>query len=465
MIATEHQFNITSKKLDKLNLALGSLRHSDRSGQFHERQIRSLEETVEELEAEIREYEALKAGEVPEIVVQSLADLPTALIKARIARGFSQSNLASALGMRPQQIQRWEAEGYASAAFTVLARVAEALRLDINHRLPLADRPFADPKRLRKALVEKGLPAKVVDRRIMPKKSRASLPDQVVDEVDARLRKLLGFGLRSLAASKGFEPAAMQFKLPASADQERTRAYAAYLEGICGIVAKTVRTPPSPLPDTISDMHAALFADGISLRGAAVACWSMGIGVIALDDSLNFDGACWRRGGRSVVVLRNRGGDEARALFDLIHEVYHLAATKADLGVIEAEETSSDRRESTDERRANRFAAEVLTDGRLAELLARVVERSESRSEQLKSAVRQVAAEADVPVGIMANLFAGNLDKDGGRNWWASAKSMQPAGGDPWRVVRDVFVRNADFSRLDRIELDLLDQILESVDE
>jgi transcriptional regulator with XRE-family HTH domain/Zn-dependent peptidase ImmA (M78 family) len=466
MIATEHQFKTTSRKLNQLKLSLEALqRAKEDDGVFGRARLLSLTETVAELEEELREYTELKAGLVPELAVESLADLPRALIKGRVARGFSQSDLASHLGVRPQQVQRWEAEEYASIAFTTLTRIADALRLDIRHRVPLDDRPSPDPKTLRRALVEAGLPREVVDRRVLPKASRARRPDVFIDEVDARLRKLFGMGVRQVMSANEFGATALQFKLPANAAQSKTRAYAGYLDGVCKIVAKTLDRPTAVVPDTIEDMHARLFADGISLSAAVEACWELGIGIVALDDSIGFNGACSRRAGRAVIVLRVRGGEEARALFDLIHELYHLLATEGDFVVIEAEETSVERRQSVEELRANRFAAEVLTDGRLEELLQLIVAGSRGSVDSLKAATESVARNAGVPVGIMANLFAGNVDSESNRNWWAAARTLQAADEHPWKTIRDAFVRNASLKRLDRVERDLLDQILETSDE
>jgi HTH-type transcriptional regulator / antitoxin HipB len=50
-------------------------------------------------------------------VLGSLNDLPTTLIKARIAAGLTQKDLADKIGVREQQIQRYEANHYNSASF------------------------------------------------------------------------------------------------------------------------------------------------------------------------------------------------------------------------------------------------------------------------------------------------------------------------------------------------------------
>jgi HTH-type transcriptional regulator/antitoxin HigA len=63
---------------------------------------------------------------------ESLDELPNVLIRARIARGLSQRELADALGLKEQQIQRYEAEQYASAALRRLIDIANALNLSIS---------------------------------------------------------------------------------------------------------------------------------------------------------------------------------------------------------------------------------------------------------------------------------------------------------------------------------------------
>jgi uncharacterized protein len=59
-----------------------------------------------------------------------LLDIGPRLVAARVARGMSQRALGELLGVKQQQIARWEASGYRSASLERVAAVAEALGVD-----------------------------------------------------------------------------------------------------------------------------------------------------------------------------------------------------------------------------------------------------------------------------------------------------------------------------------------------
>ena len=84
---------------------------------------------VAELAASIAGYEALRVGGGMSLELSSLEELGQALVKGRITKGWTQTELARALGMPKQQVQRYEATEYTSASLARIARVAAALGL------------------------------------------------------------------------------------------------------------------------------------------------------------------------------------------------------------------------------------------------------------------------------------------------------------------------------------------------
>ena len=85
----------------------------------------------------LEEYERLKASDFSVISVASFEELADGLIKARIAGGLNQRALAQRLGLKEQQIQRYEAERYASASYRRLCQVARALEVRIVNEILL----------------------------------------------------------------------------------------------------------------------------------------------------------------------------------------------------------------------------------------------------------------------------------------------------------------------------------------
>ncbi|WP_431205531.1 helix-turn-helix domain-containing protein [Bradyrhizobium betae] len=464
MIATDHQYRTTRDRLERFTQTLAKLKSGSEHDLLHQARVNAILAQTERLKAELNEYDDLRSGNVTQIDASSLLDLPVALIKARIARGLSQSALAELVGVAPQQIQRWESGAYRKVAFETLSQIATALNVTVSERIDLSRAAPVPLKGIRRSLQKLGFPSEVVDSRIFPS-SAVGEDISLYDELDGRIGLLLGIGVRDLAAGRAsLQTSQLRFKLPASASQTRTRAYSQYVEALCRIVAKTSVTSPSALPISWQEMSILLFPSRqASLESALRAAWSAGIAVVPLADAIAFHGACWREKSRTVVVLKQSSKEESRWLLDLIHELYHAASEPLDkeFAILEEEETSDARRKSIDERRAQRFATEVITGGRTQELTDRIAQLAANQGPRLKSATQAVAKESGVPVGVLANILAHRL-AESGVNWWAVAANLQSSSGEPWKIVRRIFFERADLSRLSRLERAFLLQALET---
>lgn len=99
--------------------------------------IAGLESQRDELEEDLAAYEALKEGKAQTFVVDSLSQLPSVLIQARVARGLTHKDLADKLGISEKQVQRDEANDYATAGLHRLVKLAEVLevRLEVKAEL------------------------------------------------------------------------------------------------------------------------------------------------------------------------------------------------------------------------------------------------------------------------------------------------------------------------------------------
>jgi ribosome-binding protein aMBF1 (putative translation factor) len=138
MIANERQYQVTRKKLAELRQLTESVaRGKAGDPDFRDLQRDTLESQMADLRDEIVEYERLREGKTTTIEATSLAGLADALNKARIARGWTQADLARKLGVAGQQVQRDEATRYSGAALSRLCDVAEALQIDVRETITL----------------------------------------------------------------------------------------------------------------------------------------------------------------------------------------------------------------------------------------------------------------------------------------------------------------------------------------
>lgn len=145
MIANERQYRITKAAVERFERALGQGHEqpSDLDPRLEQAMRQGIESQIEELQEQLAEYEALRNGRITVLELGSLKELPEALIRARIASGLSQKELAERLGMKEQQFQRWEATRYAGVSLDRIQAVAEALGAKIREEVILPIRKAA----------------------------------------------------------------------------------------------------------------------------------------------------------------------------------------------------------------------------------------------------------------------------------------------------------------------------------
>lgn len=146
MIQNERQHAVTRQKLAMLAECLEEAQQNpspDLPEVIRQGDLNGIRFLMAELEAEIAEYEKLRDGQVSSLPLSSvLEELPSALVWARIARGWTQRDLAQALGTTEQQVQKDESGGYAKASLTRLRRIAAALGMRLagearlGHQVP-----------------------------------------------------------------------------------------------------------------------------------------------------------------------------------------------------------------------------------------------------------------------------------------------------------------------------------------
>lgn len=139
MIEDERQYQVTKHWIAEFEKTLSELRTQPCPAKVPPRIHLAMIESVESQLSDLRgaEYEALKAQQVQKFELKSLSELPDLFIKARLARGYTQADLAKKLNLKPQQLQRYEATRYQSVSFKRLLEIARTLDVDLHETVKL----------------------------------------------------------------------------------------------------------------------------------------------------------------------------------------------------------------------------------------------------------------------------------------------------------------------------------------
>jgi len=133
MIANERQYRTSKSQLQMLLDAITEMGIPDEEISVLEKAERdALMSEVAVLRDQIKEYEDLRSGKVKVLRARGLEGLPGMLVRARIGQRLTQRELAALVGIREQQIQKYEASDYAGASLTRLREIANALKLEIE---------------------------------------------------------------------------------------------------------------------------------------------------------------------------------------------------------------------------------------------------------------------------------------------------------------------------------------------
>lgn len=476
MIRNERQYRITKTQADKFARALIELSaRTPANPLMAELETNALRSQLEELQHQLREYDELRSGERTVISVESFDELPDALVQARIAAGLSQKELADRLGLKEQQVQRYEATGYQSASLTRIGQVVDALKVKVRKEIFLPIMPVSSAalfSRLDAAGIDKDfaferlLPPAIAQRLAADRPAHSETELRLAATTIGRVfnwnvEEVLGNSpLRLKSEAAGIA----RFKLPSRADERKLSAYTVYAHYIALLVLQaTPKLEARAIPTEADECREAIVAEygAVSFENVLKYIWGLGVPVLPLADSGAFHGAFWRVDGRNVIVLKQRTRSLARWTNDALHEIFHAGQEpeEKERSVIEESEMSPERRDSDEEQQATIFAGDVILDSRAEELSQMCVEAAGGRVERLKGTVPMVAESEGVDVGALANYMAFRLSLQD-INWWGAAANLQRDDAAPWEVARDFLISKLELHWLNDVDRQLLQQAL-----
>lgn len=455
MITNEHQRELTRESLDRFEAAV---RQHDEAGprpDIHPRILRAMRDAAASeavaLRRNLQHYEDLLEGRV-----RHGPGGPAALVEARIASHISQRELADQLGVDEEQVEAWEGNDYDLVSAEQLSQVAEALGIGLDgpvSYLPPPPPPTELRSRVRRAGVPQDLSAKV---------------EREVDQGDVAGVYARGFewDIEDLISGVAVpaKPPLEEVVLKSKAGQAPRQSPLVRLAYTTGrIVVSMATRPPGPLPtvDPAQVRAEAIDEDGrVTLPSLLMWSWDRGLPVLPLVGAGGFAAAALRVDGRPVIVLKRKNAEMAYWLFDLAHELGHVALDHLGAaGLVDVSAPLSATRDAQ-ENAANAWALELLLPDH-ARLIQRVSEGTRGDYMRFKRTVETLARDSNVSGGVLGLVSAFELPTIGeAKDRWGSATNIAKLEGTGRPLVEEALRSRISISQLSRIDRQLMSAVL-----
>ena len=469
MITNDRQYRISKAQAQNFFESITKLKSSIEARNkipiLVKAELDGLKSQYEELKDDLNEYKKLKDFGVEKVKINSFDELPLALIKLRIAQGLSQKALAERLGLKEQQIQRYEATNYEAASLARIKEVLFALKVKVNSQI------FAKPeirlKNIFSKLSQLGITKDFIKKRLLPVEGKDianETEDKNILYLSTILSKIYYWNINDIISDKQLKykefSLDVRFKVNSKSNSNKVSAHTYYIIYLAQHILDVFNVSRSKnLFIEANEFRKQLLVNfsEINFENVLRYVWSQGVPVVPINEAGSFHGACIRFYEKNIIFLKQQSIYESRWVYDLLHEFRHAMQKpkEKDRSIIEEIETLHKWQNTDDEIDANNFAADVLLNSKAEILTEKCVELASGNVKYLKKAIIKIALDENVSVEALANYMAYRLTLQN-INWWGAATNLQSKGIDPWGIAVKVFHENIDMGKLEEPHKSLL---------
>lgn len=132
MIKNEKQYKISKKLLSELDEKIYNAQKGVKGDEKKQVIVNSLARLKKQVAEELLNYETLKNGKTSKLKERNISQLPTLITEYKIANNLTQKDLSKKLGLKEQQLQRYEAEGFKTVSFQNLVKFLDLMKLNLT---------------------------------------------------------------------------------------------------------------------------------------------------------------------------------------------------------------------------------------------------------------------------------------------------------------------------------------------
>lgn len=464
MIKNSHEYDLTNSMLIQFNERKNNLKKQKITEEVI-CEINGIDSITEDLKQQVHWYEAVKNNTIVFEKIETLGDLPKAIIGKRIQLNIMQDELAQKLGMDSDEYIRMENDDFYGLTPELLSKILLILNIDNpNHIL---ERNYA----LLMPIIESNLKKLKINKKflssVMPIpieqiqetfRNKSSLTSYLIEKFLESFKRIFSVSLEENTSPSHLNSAlAVAFKRRININEDNltfTTSYAAY---VVGIVANqmppsaTIKADPITIREIILENYGA-----VTVETCLEYIWSINIAVIPFNMHRSFHGACFDFGGSKAIALSQRNQSISRWKFDMLHELYH-ALTMDYYAYIERTEIMD--QDDEEEKTASRFASFVIFGQEMDSFLKLVLERSEGQVERIKNNVISVAREYSINIDDFSNYVAYRISK-WPISFWGVAANLQTDDRNPIDIFKKYLFEHVDIKQIDPFELEILQKTL-----
>lgn len=453
MIKNKLELEITKESLKGF---LSTLQNMDLDDSYkrlsNEKKIiyrKAVEGEIENLQNQIKEYELLCSGNLPDISSEKITDLPLNLIRIRIAKGYTWNTIAEKLSMDAEEYADLEENLFDDAEPSMVLKLIDVLDIDIPSELKLllTEDPEKTQRNIRATIDYLYNILNPIEL-----KEKFSVFNGYIKLYDG-LKKIFNVNLGDIitGSSISYEMLTnVRYKAPKRVNKGRVFVYTSFAEYLAKKITDNLDIPSQNLTTNPLEFREKVIKNygELNFQTCVAHLWDIGIPVLPLEMSGGFHGACMRYNGNNVIILKQQSRHQSRWLFDLLHEYWHSTQEPQLLErkTIDIGEILTDNNEDQEEIDANKFAENVIFDGRAEELFEQCFHMTKGRIQFMKKEVQRIALMNDVDVGCLANFVAYKLAKMG-HNWWGAAYNLQ-SNDNPFDLAKAILEERLDHNLL-----------------
>lgn len=361
-------------------------------------------------------------------------------------RELNQRDLAARIGMSSPQLSKIE-KGISDLRFSTVQTLLRAMGAtldDISGREALE----LSQKAIRKAAESQGVGRDLMDR-LFDVAPRTSVP--------ALLWSAFGWNISDLASGNVSPPPPAGFVFKTSRQQQATVSPLVALARRAAEIVHDQAVLPAfrGVPSDATEVRAELGGGEIRLISLLDWTWDRGVAVVPLRGRGGFCAAAWTVRHSPTIVLKRTRGSAAFWLFDLAHELGHVACGHLNSGgLVDVDDLQPELSGEDDDQEhdANAFALRLLL-GNYRALLDEVRRESRGNYLRFKDAVATVAGKRNVNTGVLGMVAAYELTDIGEpKDRWGSATNLARPEGDGREIVTRILSDRVDFRRLAGID-------------